>query len=96
MANEAVEARELKNRLGSYLRKVRLGESLVVTKHGRPVAELRPLATGSTGVEARLAELAALGFVTPRERANLAPFSPIRQAGTSLGADIVGAREDRL
>ncbi|MEX2177384.1 MAG: type II toxin-antitoxin system prevent-host-death family antitoxin [Gemmatimonadaceae bacterium] len=34
--------RELKNNLSLYLRRVAAGEHIVVTAHGRPVAELRP------------------------------------------------------
>src|SRR3989304_5686519 len=42
MARRAeVGARELKTRLGTYLRKVRQGSTLVVTDRGEPVAELR-------------------------------------------------------
>ena len=44
MSNNLVGARELKARLGSYLRRVRQGQTLVVTDRGQPVAELRPLA----------------------------------------------------
>jgi len=36
-----VGARELKTRLGTYLRQVRRGATLVVTERGEPVAELR-------------------------------------------------------
>jgi len=30
--------REIKNRLGEYIRRVRAGERVVVTEHGKPVA----------------------------------------------------------
>jgi prevent-host-death family protein len=42
--SNAVEVRALKTRLGSYLREVRRGQTIVVTHHGEPVAELRPIA----------------------------------------------------
>lgn len=38
---ERVGVRELKNRLSEYLRRVGLGESFLVTEHGRPVAEIK-------------------------------------------------------
>lgn len=38
-----VGARELKNRLGRYLRQVEAGDTILVTERGRPLAELRPL-----------------------------------------------------
>ncbi len=38
---QRVGIRELKNHLSEYLRLVAGGESIVVTDHGRPVAEIR-------------------------------------------------------
>ena len=43
MERTLVGARELKTRLGTYLRRVREGRTLLVTDRGEPVAELRPL-----------------------------------------------------
>lgn len=37
-----VGARDLKNRLGSYLRAVREGTRIIVTERGKPVANSRP------------------------------------------------------
>lgn len=96
MSKEVVGARELKTRLGTYLRRVRLGESLVVTEHGRPVAELRPLPVEASGTEARLVELAQLGLVTLRERTSLTPFPRVRSEGSSVAADLIAEREDRF
>lgn len=39
---KAVNLRELKNRLGGYVREVRAGEIILVTDRGTVVAELRP------------------------------------------------------
>jgi antitoxin (DNA-binding transcriptional repressor) of toxin-antitoxin stability system len=39
---KAVNLRELKNRLGGYVREVRAGEVILVTDRGQVVAELRP------------------------------------------------------
>ncbi len=92
-----VGSRELKTRLGTYLRQVREeGATLIVTDRGRPVAELRPLERYEGGAEARLRELAALGVVSGEvgERRPLAPFEPIR--GASLSQAIIEDREDRF
>ena len=43
MERHAVGARELKTRLGTYLRRVREGRTVLVTDRGEPVAERRPL-----------------------------------------------------
>ncbi len=92
-----VGSRELKTRLGTYLRKVRAGASVIVTDRGRPVAELRPLDTAETPLEARLQELNALGVVTSEvaERPGLEPFEPIRSR-RPLSEAISEGREDRF
>ena len=43
-----VGARELKTRLGAYLRRVQEGQRIVVTERGTPVAELRSLRARET------------------------------------------------
>ena len=66
---EQVGVRELKNRLGHYLRTVRQGQSIVVTVRGQPVARLVPilplddLALPSE-LETRLWDLATKGLLT--------------------------------
>jgi prevent-host-death family protein len=40
---DSVTIRELRNRGGEVVDRVAAGESLVVTRDGRPIAELRPL-----------------------------------------------------
>jgi hypothetical protein len=56
---ETVGSRELKTRLGSHLKPVRQGVTLVITDRGHPIAELRPLETGAGDLESRLTELEA-------------------------------------
>jgi len=82
-------------RLGSYLRQVQEGTTIVVTERGRPVAELRPVGVGADDDAARLDELAALGVVA-RGSGALAPFAPVRLAGRSLSETLLEEREDRL
>jgi prevent-host-death family protein len=96
MAQRAtVGARELKTRLGAYLRQVRQGRTLVITDRGQPVAELKPL-HGPTDEDAQLARLKALGAVTRVEPRPLASFRPIRARDGRLVSDaIVADREDR-
>lgn len=91
-----VAARELKNRLGTYLRLVREGATLVVTDRGRPIAELRPLQAPGDDEERQLAEMAALGFVTLPTRKGFATIIPLRLSGPSLSDTIIEGREDRF
>jgi prevent-host-death family protein len=95
MKNRCVGARELKTRLGTYLRQVRSGHTLVVTDRGEPVAELRPVASG-TGIEAALEKLRVMGAVTRAADKRLAPFRPIEIRGRSLAGAILEDREDRF
>ena len=62
----SVGVRDLKNRLSEYLRRVRLGESVLVTDRGEVVAELSPPRQEATGssAPAGLLALAKRGLVT--------------------------------
>ena len=94
--SKVVGVRELKTRLGSYLREVRRGRTIVVTDRGEPVAELRPIALAKSGRGAELDRLVALGHLTRTSKAALAPFRPIRRKGRRLSEAIVEDREDRF
>ncbi|MBI4887626.1 MAG: type II toxin-antitoxin system prevent-host-death family antitoxin [Acidobacteria bacterium] len=95
MRDNVVGARELKVRLGRYLRRVREGRTLVVTDRGHPVAELRPI-----GVEAEtdavLAKLEAAGAITRPVRKRVPPFRPIDSRGKSAAEAVIEARVDRF
>jgi prevent-host-death family protein len=56
-----VGIRELKNGLSRYIDRVREGEEVIVTDHGRPVARLSSIDHSTE----RLAELVASGVVRP-------------------------------
>lgn len=89
-----VGARELKTRLGGYLRQVRHGRTLVITDRGQPVAELKPLQRAG-GDDAKLERLKALGAVTRLENRALSPFRPVRGRGRSVSDAILEDRNDR-
>ena len=92
---EKVGSRELKTRLGRYLRKVREGVTLVVTERGRPVAEVRPIRSGDS-INARLQELERLGILTCPSTQRLAAFRAARTKGSSVSEAIVEDRRDRF
>lgn len=63
---KAVNLRELKNRLGGYVREVRAGEVILVTDRGQVVAELRPPLhehAATTAADRALEQLAREGKV---------------------------------
>jgi prevent-host-death family protein len=49
----SVGVRALRDNLSRYLRRVREGESPVITDHGKPIGELTPAASGRTAQKAR-------------------------------------------
>jgi len=96
MAASDVGSRELKTRLGSYLQRVRHGQSFIVTDRGEPVAELRPLGRGTSTAE-KLDKLAAKGAVTRQRSGPLAAFKPAQlRKGTSASKVVSDDREDRF
>lgn len=56
---------EAKARLSALVRQVREGRRIVITVHGEPAAELRPIQAGPQTIEDRLAELIARGEAIP-------------------------------
>jgi prevent-host-death family protein len=57
--------RELKDNLSRYIRKIEAGERVVVTAHGRPVAELVSPASNKGTKSGQLDRLIASGAITP-------------------------------
>jgi prevent-host-death family protein len=94
--SRTVGSRELKTRLGTYLERVRNGETLILTDRGRPVAELKPITRKRDGLEARLDELAALGIITKPVHRKLSPFKPIRGIKHGLTSAILEDRKERF
>jgi prevent-host-death family protein len=74
-----VGIRELKNSLSEYLRRVRSGESVLVTDRGEIVAELTPPARGSSdsSVPAGLLALAKRGLATLGSAADASLYRPL-------------------
>jgi prevent-host-death family protein len=95
MERSLVGARELKTRLGTYLRRVRQGHTLLVTDRGDPIAELRPLPL-DTSVPAALLKLSRQRAVTLPVRKAMPTFRPIRSQGRTLSSAVLEDREDRF
>jgi antitoxin (DNA-binding transcriptional repressor) of toxin-antitoxin stability system len=92
-----VGSRELKTRLGTYLRMVRAGRTIVVTDRGIAVAELRPLYAAPGDLQAVLENMAARGEVTlPRRKGSAARRSIRVLRGPPVSETIAEGREDRM
>ncbi|HVZ48038.1 MAG TPA: type II toxin-antitoxin system prevent-host-death family antitoxin [Gemmatimonadaceae bacterium] len=74
---------EAKARLSALVRQVREGRTVVITVHGKPAAELRPVAEGEAAqsLAERLAELEADGLTAPAERSPRDYEALLRAAG---------------
>lgn len=89
---ESVGVRELRQNLSKYLDRVKAGEDLVVTEHGRQVARLVPLgAHGYVDLAARF------GASVPVEslEAIAARLSPPRAPAGTTDAFLAESRGDR-
>jgi prevent-host-death family protein len=56
---------EAKARFSEVLRRVRAGERVVITFHGRPAAEIRPVEPAPETFEERIARLKREGRIVP-------------------------------
>ncbi len=59
MAATAIGIRELKARLSSYLRRVKAGETIVITERGTPIGRIVPT---SAALDARAREMVEAGL----------------------------------
>lgn len=62
MSSDVYSTYQAKAHLSEILRKVRRGKTVIVTHHGKPVAEIRPIASRE-GLEGRLQSLAERGIL---------------------------------
>ena len=58
---------EAKAKFSAIVRKVREGQPVIVTLHGDPVVEIRPIRGESKGIEARFRELEEKGILSKAE-----------------------------
>ena len=91
-----VGSRDLKTRLGTYLRLVRQGVAFVVTDRGRPVARLGPMEAPAADTAGRLAEMAATGQLSRATSKPLPPFRAVKVRGAPVSSTIVKERKDRF
>jgi prevent-host-death family protein len=92
-----VSARDLRLRLGTYLRRVRSGQTLVVTHRGCEIAELRPLTQPRRSERKILEEMAARGEISLPNRKRMTAIKPIRlPAGVSASETVIEGRADRI
>ncbi len=95
MAKRVVGSRELKTRLGTYLNRVRTGETIIVTDRDEPVAELRPIGSDGQPRNIALEKLVAKGLVSLPTQRSPARFTAVRARGASAASAVTSDRRDR-
>ena len=86
MGEQTVGVRELKARLSEYLRRVKQGETVIITEHGKPVGRLIPQ---GQSLDERLGELQQAGLIRWSGK-RLSPMKPVaRLRGKKTIAEII-------
>jgi prevent-host-death family protein len=62
MQETTVGTRELKNHLSEYLRRVKAGETLIITERGKPVGQIVPIQADLTDRFIKLAEAGVIDW----------------------------------
>jgi len=75
MAAKNIGTLEAKTHFSAMLNRVRAGQRYYITRHGRPLAELRPVKKGRNGPKAGFSR-GAFSWVSPDFDAPLADFEP--------------------
>jgi prevent-host-death family protein len=85
-----VGVRDLKNRLSAHLDRIKGGEEIVVTEHGRPIARLSPVGADVD----RMTALVEAGIVRPpKATARRLPAKRVKLTGSgSLGDEVAAQR----
>ena len=78
---ETYSTYEAKARFSEILRKVRGGRRVIITHHGNPVAEIRPVEPGPQTVAERLAQFERDGVVKPAAEPRIRPSLATRRRG---------------
>jgi prevent-host-death family protein len=82
----SVGVRELRSRLSEYLRRVRAGETVVITDRGQPVGRIVPVAQS---LQDRLEAMAQGGLIL-WSGSKLSPVAPVARArGEHTVADLL-------
>lgn len=68
--------RDLKIHLSAYLRKVEAGQTVVITKHGKPIGRIMPVGQST---ETQIETLSQAGLIA-WNRQRLEPLTPVAQA----------------
>ncbi len=94
MPDSTVSVATLKARLSDYLRRVRAGETFVVTDRGVPVARVAPM-EGAASLRGRAEELAAAGLLRPPTTSMDASFADANRPSDAEGRSLESVLDER-
>ena len=91
MTGVRIETRDLKNKLSEYLHRVKAGETITVTEHGKTIGQLVPV---KSTIEERIQAMVAAGQAEWNGQ-KLKPYQPkaVNKGSRQLSDLIVGDRE---
>ncbi len=91
MAELRVGARELKNKLSEYLRRVKAGETIIVTEHGKSIGQIVPI---KPSVEERLQTMVSAGQAE-WDGKKLKPYQPrtVNKSSYQISDLVIESRE---
>ena len=91
MTEMRVGTRELKNKLSEYMRRVKAGETIIVTEHGKTIGQIIPI---KPTVEERLQAMVAAGQAEWNGQ-KLKPYQPraVNKGNRQLSDWVVEDRE---
>lgn len=89
---ERIGVRELNQNTSRYLARVKAGETLEVTEHGRTIAKLVPAQREASVLE----RLVATGEAEPptADLSSLATLPPLEPDGIDVAAELAASREE--
>lgn len=87
---DTIGVREARQNLSTYLDRVKAGESLTITEHGRPVALLGPIPPDDDP----WAELVAAGVMEASKGPFVPPATPARKPGQRLLSEVLQEMRD--
>ena len=86
MSEITVGTRELKSKLSEYLRRVKAGETVMVTEHGKPIGQIVPV---QPTLEEKLAAMVAAGQAEWNGQPLLPYSSKVKNQSAKMISDLV-------
>ncbi len=85
--------KEIRDHFTLYLKRVKMGEDIIVTERGRPIAIIRPIPE-ETGLEERLESASLEGLIRlPQKKENISLHKKLQLKGKPLTDIIIDERE---